>query len=376
MEPIAITGMGMVSSLGYDVKNACAAARAGIVRSEEVDFSVQSPDDGSIIKLIGHQIPELTRGFVGFARLLRITQAGLTDLQEQVPDRPWEKLKTGFYLSLPDQKRIYTGFDLLADDEFHKQLMEESKNFDVDANFSEQLIKTAALLNNWTKIPSLQFATQRGHTGISETIRKAEEEIHAGKVDLAIVGGIDSLFDSDTLSWLESTGRLKTSEFPAGLQPGEAGAFFLLESIREATRRGGKVYSHIKNVMFGEELNSLLSGKLSSGNALAQILTDIIKTGEIETDHIWVLTDQNGENFRAIEWGNANVNIITHLKSFQDVKLWYPAISFGDTGAAYGAVSICLSVSAAQRGYAPAMNTIVISSDEDVQRSGILLRFN
>ena len=53
--PIAITGRGMVSSLGNDVRTSCAAARAGLVRPGELDyFQDLSSGDGEDVGVTGY----------------------------------------------------------------------------------------------------------------------------------------------------------------------------------------------------------------------------------------------------------------------------------------------------------------------------------
>ena len=234
-DAICITGLGMVSSLGYDVVTACAAARAGLVRSQELDyFPIRSLVDGEIAGVIGYPIPELTRGFEGFARLLRITHAGLADLQQQVPHAPWASAHSAFYLSLPDPRRIYRGLDLMQDEESRQgraQEAAEAQQLPLDEESGLRLLHTATHIIGWPSAPFLQFVTVSGHTGIAEALAHALQDLRTGQVETAIVGGADSLLEESTLTWLENTGRLKTSGAPAGLQPGEAGAFVLLETV-------------------------------------------------------------------------------------------------------------------------------------------------
>jgi 3-oxoacyl-[acyl-carrier-protein] synthase-1 len=89
---------------------------------------------------------------------------------------------------------------------------------------------------------------------------------------------------------------------------------------------------------------------------------------------IWFITDQNGELYRATEWGNVVVRLVGYSQAFADPVLWYPAASFGDTGAVSGAVAICMAVNAFARGYAPAQTVAILSSAEDPSRAAVLLK--
>ena len=56
----------------------------------------------------------------------------------------------------------------------------------------------------------------------------AVDDLRRSYVELALVGGIDSLVDDRALNWLRLTGRLKCGANPAGLEPGEGAAFWPL----------------------------------------------------------------------------------------------------------------------------------------------------
>src|SRR5215813_4737977 len=121
-EIIAITGRGMVASLGHDVDTCCAAARAGLVRSQPLDYQVDSPDDSVGESAIGCPVPFLTAGFEGEARLLRLAQAGLTDLLRHVPEAPRTLASIPCYLSLPNPFRSYTGVPpFIAEEDLQEQ---------------------------------------------------------------------------------------------------------------------------------------------------------------------------------------------------------------------------------------------------------------
>jgi len=75
---LVITGCGVVCSLGFDVRTACAAMRAGIVCPSTVDtFTVGDLDNSGGATV--HAAPFITHGLEGDARLLRLMQAALED---------------------------------------------------------------------------------------------------------------------------------------------------------------------------------------------------------------------------------------------------------------------------------------------------------
>lgn len=368
----------MVTSLGHDVITSCTAARAGIVRSVELDyFPVCSPEDGSISGVIGHPVPLLTEGFEGDVRLFRLAQAGLADLLRQVPHAPWKQAKAAFYLSLPNPRRIYTGINLIPNEEERKDKQEEAKEAElepIDENRAQHLLQNAAQMSGWQGEPELRFVATSGNTGIAEALHKAIEDLIARRIEVAIAGGVDSLLEEDTLSWLENTGRLKTPAIPAGLQPGEASAFIVLETLSGAKARQAKVLGIVQALHLGEEARTLLSGEPPIGRGLEELISGVAEIARWEVGKpVWFIADQNGETYRAMEWGNAIVRLNAKLKIFATPILWYPAISFGDTGAIGCALSICMALSAFDFGYAPDQKAMVVSSSDEILRSVVLI---
>jgi len=379
METICITGMGMVTSLGLDVRTCCAAARAGIVRPTEIDtFPVRSPEDGEISGLMVHVVPMLTEGFEGQARLQRLTTAALKDLVHQTVHAPWKQGSTAFYLSLPDPRRVYTGFGLISDEEERKEKEEEAREIlaePLDEEWAHALLTKAAQLSGWPDKPDLRFIATSGNTGVAQALRKAMEELKTGTIDVGVVGGVDSLLDEATLAWLENTHRLKTPDMPVGLQPGEAAAFFTVEIVRESSAAKAKALAGIQAVHMGTEARTLLSGEPSLGEGLAVLMMRLVDGGNANGQVPWFITDQNGEFSRAMEWGNAVVRMIENWPVLGEAVLWYPAMSFGDTGAATGAVAACMAMRAFEQGYAPAgKSPIIISSADGVSRAALFLK--
>ena len=56
-----------------------------------------------------------------------------------------------------------------------------------------------------------------------------------------------------------------------------------------------------------------------------------------------------------------------------DIQLWYPAISFGETGAAAVITAMAVALRAFARGYAPSRDLVVIGISDDGGRSSVVL---
>lgn len=383
-DDIVVTGLGMVSSLGHDVETACAASRAGLSRpSARPSFRVASDEEPAGAPLVVHAVPDITRGFEGRARRLRLLEAGLADLQRQAPDGPWTQGPPAFYLSLPDGLRIHDGIERLPEED-----REPYREAAANAGPAEPALPGAALLlreglrlSRWpghdvARPPpaDLRAVSTAGTPGVIEMCERATSALRGREITAAVVGGVDSLLDDETLQWLEATGRLKTPALAAGLAPGEAAAFFVLERAATARARGAHLLAVVESLAFAVEADNLLSARMSRGAALAEVLTAAAPAARWkDSADVWLVTDQNGEVHRAHEWGSALSRLVARDTIFRSPRLWYPAVSFGDTGAAFGGVAMSLAIRAFARGYAPfPLSTITCSAESSMRAAAVI----
>lgn len=378
--PAAFTGCGLVCSLGFDVGTVCAAMRAGVVRPSNVDtFTVGDLDDSGAVTV--HAAPFITHGLEGDARLLRLMQAALEDLQTQHPEAPWKDARTGFYLSIPDPDRVHTGHALIPDEALREQEIERfeqiqaNRSAPVDVNGrAQQLLQKAAELAGWTSPVRLQQVSTAGHAGVAELIQLAWRDLGAGTVELAVVGGVDSWIDESSLLWLERRTRLKSPTMPVGLPPGEASGFLLIETVYRAKDRRVRPLGVLQSVNLEQDTHPQLSAEASTGEALARVLSRTAAPAGWSPEHPpWLIVDQNGESYRALEWGYALSRLVQGHLAFQQPTLWYPVASVGDTGAATGVIQASMALQAFARDYAPTRRVALLSSAEAGQRACMLL---
>ncbi len=378
-QSIAFTGFSLVCSLGLDAVTACAALRAGIVRPTTIDtFVVGTLDDfgGATV----HAAPLITHGFEGDARVLRLLHAAFEGLQTQ-SDAPWKAARTGFYLSLPHPDRQHTGFELIADEDLRRQEITRWEEIQgarlepVDVRQgAKSLVERASVLAGWEQPVDLRAFSMTGNTGVAELIDAASRDLSAGAVELAVVGGVDSWIDASSLRWLEQRARLKSATASAGLAPGEAGGFLLMETVSGAQSRGAEIMAVLQSTVLDREENSHLTGKTSQGEALARVLVRTAPLADWSREAPpWVVVDQNGETYRAQEWGCALSRLVENHPYFQAPVVWNPVISVGETGAAAGVVQICMALQAFHQRYAPARQVALLAGADTEQRSATLL---
>jgi len=299
--------------------------------------------------------------------MLRLTQAGLADVVRQTwPDVGAPPADAALYLALPDPKRIYGYLDRIDDVERRVELegLATSRDLPPVATVAQHLVERTVSLLGW---PPLRVAhvTTGSHASVTEALAAAAHDLVSAPRDasvqvpsVAIVGGVDTLLDAETLTWLLETRQLKHPDNPVGIEPGEAAAFLVLRREPEAGRiaasgRQDSLPSPILGYMAGAQVGAASPPGTPSGVALdAAISAAAQEAGEIAPP-AWLLVDQDGTTDRSTELGSVLVRMRQRGLNVGP-ELLCPAVSFGDVGVASGAVAACLAMAAWNRGWAPA----------------------
>jgi len=352
--------MGMVAALGNDVAMNCAAARAGLVRSGVLEnYRIRSAVEGSEQPVIGHAAHLYTKGFEGETRLVRLMQGALTDLLRQTSHIDWSATLARFYIALPDPARG----QVAAPDAPSDPASEQKKH---PWTVAARVLEKALRLVSWPGTGQPAYVSIAGHSAGALMLQAAQQDLASDATQVAVIVGVDSLLDEGTLNWLHSVDRLKCDGAPDGLQPGEA-------CVALALTRGGSAteLAKVAAVFVADEQRHLLSGATTRGEGLSKVVADAwrLRNG----GKPWIVSDQNGEVYRAMDWGHAVVRLRADFDAFADPELWYPAASFGDTGAASALIGICMTAKAWQRNYAVADAALVISSADGPSRTAVAL---
>jgi 3-oxoacyl-[acyl-carrier-protein] synthase I len=364
--PVAVTGLGMVSSIGPDVANSCAAARAGITRASPLTvLNFAGEPLWGRESVIGHAVAT-AEGFTGLGKLVTLGAAALQDLvrSASIPGR-LEPERTGLYINLSNK---------YFEEAQSQKLSNGMTPSDAWRDQTRTLISRLVQLCKVHVAPLNQALFFGGHAGFVRAVMQAIQQIRLGKLDHCIVGGIDSYLEAESLIATAGLGVLKTTVNPSGFVPGEAAAFLLLERCESTISDGPKRLATIDGVSLAEDGCDRLSERPSQGFALFQAIRTCVSSlsGEMrEIGHC--IGDLNGDVSRAVEWGYAVVRITQHFGTI-NLPLWCPAESFGEVGAAAGAVSCCIGIRAFERGYLDTDNVLVWLSSEDGAKGAFRLR--
>lgn len=359
-----IAAAGMAASLGCAADTCCAAARAGVVRLAELqnlnfagyqEFGRETED--GFPPVVGHAAP-LEYGYAGEARLMVLGALALRDLLEQRPDLSGGAAGTALYLNLSDRyvEQVY------------------AKSSEADGPPKPEPLGGSRLMEFMLSRAGLAFPQRNcrvhraGRVGFVRALSDALRAIAQGSFERCIVGAVDCCFDPGFLVAAAGLRILRTGDNPVGFLPGEAACFLLLERPGPAIRG-----LCVCGVAFGEGAPGEFDETPSTGECLADTVAAAIESSRPKIPEVgYWLGDLNGTERRAIDWGHAIVRLQGRYR-FPNLRTWIPAASFGEIGAASGAVGIAMVLKAHERGYAPGATSVVWLSAESGHRAAIVL---
>uniref|UniRef100_M1Q322 3-oxoacyl-[acyl-carrier-protein] synthase domain-containing protein n=1 Tax=uncultured organism TaxID=155900 RepID=M1Q322_9ZZZZ len=323
---LCITALGLITSVGQDANTACASIQEGEKNPTNLEnFYVDSPrghedwEDGFVT---GHPVlkgyPDQTEN-----RIFILLASALQDLFNATGEDKALLEGTPLYVALPEEYRTKTDQERLQ----------------------AQLAENPDLLpfSCGEIVPFYQ-----GHAAMILALAQAGEAIAAGQGERAIIAGADSLIGFADLSMFNKAERLKTVLNPDGFMPGEGGSAVLVETIKAAENRKADIGAVIDRISTDHEADNVLSGSDATGNGLVNVISALNRDAEAAMAPDTIITDMNGEFYRAKELGNIYSRTLGDMLGEQNMN--YPAKSLGDTGAAYAGIALSIAVRALAEG--------------------------
>jgi 3-oxoacyl-(acyl-carrier-protein) synthase len=371
---LAVTGIGMVSSLGLDVVSSCAAARAGISRIVETDdLRVPNLEGDLAAPIAVHRAPRISAGLFGFARLLQLGAAALDDLAQ------WDINLSGARLGM-----ILISNSGVYEEAWSRRLREkpneaaeldyESYSTEIRAKVARDLLPALVRAAGLDIVPALQATLTSTAIGFVAALRQAKIWLDRGACERCIVGGVDSLVVPASLMALDGLGLLRTPDRSVGILPGEGACFIVVERAHDASPRGPSVCAILDAPAEARESpNPLLEENGEGGRglraAMAETFNHLPDRGAATG---LLIVNLNGDSYRAGSWGLA-VTATTLLPGLGTLPMWIPPLFFGETGTAAGPMSVALFARGVARRYAPA-NALICLMDDGGGRGTVYAR--
>lgn len=350
---IAITGCGSLTSLGMTAQ-AYAAWRAGFSRVQEwEDFGLLGPDEE-------FDPPEPMRA--AFAALPYGWSHPLDRRIELALPAIDEALQQAG-LGRADWSRVRLSLAL-------RPPLAPERAEDVGRYVLEGLAREGSL-----GAPRDARCYFDGHAACAIAVIDAVRALRAHECDQVLIGGVDTFVDAAEVERLDRGFRLRSSRAADGHMPGEAAAFVLLERADDARARGTHTLAEVRSYGYADEPHPLGHERPSAAegqsNAIRNLLARATRHGRPAGPPAWIVSDQNGERHRAKEWALTSTRLAHEFAVTPEI--WHPAASFGDSGAATGALHAALVSEAWSRRGAPAREALLIASSDGPARAAVLL---
>jgi 3-oxoacyl-[acyl-carrier-protein] synthase-1 len=329
MSPVSILGAGAATPLGHDARATAAAARAGVVRFRELNEVAERSPRVSCLASIpwGRSSAERAR---------ELARLALVDLFGSLPcDRPG---RLAAWVGVPEPSP--------AGDAVERAL--------------------SGLLP--AEVPGLGESTflHLGRGAFFAALAAAHRALLACACDFAIVGAADSLCAPERLHGLAGERRLLGLD-PEGLIPGEAAAFLLLGRQEHAARSRTAVLGSLLGCATAYEARHLRQSEPSTAEALTAVFRELRASPAARGRRVDLLfTCETGEPRWTEEFGLAYLRNVALMP--EPLVRTVVAESFGDTGAAAGALAATLGLLRLARevaaGTSPRLLMVSGSSDE------------
>lgn len=377
-EKIVITGLGMVSSLGYDVITSCAAAMAGLTRVTEFhNLKIYNAEAGEFEPALGHAVALITDGFTGLGRLVSLGVSAINDLINNTKLTDWSK--TGLFINLS------SGFYLNEMEKAEEAELDEQSKLEFSKEPSEMQLRNQKyerlLIPLLTKLTNLRIDHTNSRiffndqTGMIQVIQAAIHSLQEKELERCIIGGIDSYLEDYFLAAFDKFNILKLSSNPVGFLPGEGASLILLESEFNALKRKARIYGIIEAPHESIESFNRLSDEPPLGIALFSTIGKTLESIQDRGQYTYhIIGDLNGDAYRAKDWGCALIRLKANYPFIEDIPLFCPASYFGEIGAATGPFAICLGIRGFISGYIKKNNFLVWLSSDTGTRGSFYIR--
>jgi len=359
-----VTGVGAVTPVGLFARAACAALRAGIARIGEIETAFVDGELMGGVRPVGGRVPTERFGeesapdeWPGHERFgvppppskERVVAPGPERLVELALPAAREAAAEAGLAGRPGLRvGLYLGLDSAEDPSPIVAALEHALDLSVDPVVPVRAGRAAALC----------------------AAAAALDDLRGGRAAVALVGGADSLIRGPVLERLADAGIVRSASAPQGIIPGEAAAFFCVETARGALARGARVLCRLLAAAVGQEPTAG-TREPNRGEGLTAVVRAAWSGGGGGAAPPFVVCDLNGDRYRAMEWAMASVRTVGRVHG--DMEIFHPADCIGDCGAASGALALVWAAVAFAKGYAPAERALVWGASDGAERAALLL---
>lgn len=341
---VNIVSNGARTPLGPAVAPSAAAVRAALRAAVEHPFMISLLGE----PIVGALEPGLDPKLMGPKRLLALAETAIGEACRPLELAGASRPRLALHLALPEIRPGFTTQDVDA----------------IRAGI-EQNEELASHISRVNVFP-------QGHAAGILALEAGAKQIEQGAAEACLVGGIDSYFHPDTLSWLDENRQLAGGASRAGFIPGEGSGFCLLANDRVRDQLRCRSSLRLRTVALGNESQLIKTEENCLGEGLSLAVKEAVGGLRTPDERInAIYCDINGERYRATEWAF----VCLRLSRYFDDPTGYvsPAECWGDTGAASIPLFAMLACEAAGRGYSRGPRSLLWASSEAGRRGAVVL---
>lgn len=346
-DAVVITGVGLMTSVGHGVPQAVTSLRAGLMRLAEFPAYkpiIRDPELFFPEPVIAGAVAGVTDSKTGIERLLALAAPALQEALADAGLKSTDLNYTNLYLAAGQHAAVAEGTRVAA-----------------------VLAPRLATRLKGARFQKIQYLPRGSAAGLL-ALQQASEALRKKLCNQAIIGGVHSWLDSDTLTWLDEKRRLKSPGNADAFVPGEAAGFLVLERAVSAMQRKKDPYAECAPTVMAEEKHTIWTDTPCTAEGLSGCLRNVVtECRKRSREPDVVLCDLNGESYRSTEWSYAMTRTFRDGKPVPPVV--HPADCLGDVGAATGAVLLALAAVSMKKGLAPWRNALVWCSSDNGERA-------
>jgi len=353
---VDLTGLGALTPVGLSAPATCAALRAGVPRMLTFEgWTDDGPDPN----------PEFVAGRVPMERLL-----GLVEEKWPGHERWNLTLPRPHVLIEPDATRLLALAPPAAEEAWDAAGRPAGRAgiyLGLDENDSATAVADA-VGDRLNKTFELVRGDKLGRAAGLASLHRAARHLAEGRVDVALVGAVDSRMRRASIARQIDRGTLHHDKNPAGVIPGAAAAFVVLQPAAMAAPLARLAGSAVA------EEPTAGSDSPNQGTGLTLALRKARERARRLEAWPRIVCDLNGDRYRALEWSLVVVRALGDLpEGPASGPEWLPAEWIGDTGAASGLVGVIWAVTAMRKGYARASQALVWGASDGPLRAAAIL---
>lgn len=358
MSPVAglsglVRSVGMYTALGEDRASSCTALRSGIgALALTKRFQLMGPDPewDPPEALRVARVPSLSLDLGPRERLLAMSAPAISEALRAAQIRRADLPGAALLLAVPAGDAATQTWDL--DD------------------LADELVQRAGL----TEIPVVEQRAN-GHATAIELLHRALELLRRPRVAggppaprRVVVIAADTYVARDRIRALDQQGRLASRRSPEGFSIGEAAVALVIEADSAGQVDGAAPpLARLAAFGFGDEPDSAFSDRAPMGQGTEAAILGAWAGVADGNGAAWVLSDMNGEPYRAMDWGAAVSRLGPRLDP--ELEMSHPADAMGDVGCASGALLVAIASDAFAEGRAPADRALVVTSSDGGARA-------